>query len=98
MSETTTRDITLKIELPEIDDLNYRDEFDQVAFYIYRALHDLHSLLDHIVETGDVLHWPEGSLIAAETGLLQADQARRSFLESRYSKALVEAEVASWQV
>ena len=39
--ETTTKDITLKLEPPEIDGLNFRDEVDQVQSNMSSVLNHL---------------------------------------------------------
>ena len=96
--ETTMKDITLKIELPEIDNQDFRDTVDQVQFNIYMVLGQLSELIEAIQENGDPMHWPEGALVHAARGLLDIDAARRSYLEGHYDKALVEAQVASWGI
>ena len=96
--ETTIKDITLKIELPERDELNYRDEVDQVQFNLHMVLHHLAGLINDIVENGDPMHRPDGSLVHAARGLLDIDAARVSYLEGKYNEALVEAQVASWGI
>ena len=95
---TTMKDITLKIELAAIDELNFRDEIDQVQFNLHSVLAHLTELIVEIQDWGDPMHWPEGALINAARGLLDIDAARRSYLEGHYNKALVEAQVASWGI
>ena len=93
--ETTTRYITMKVVLPVIDDVNYRDEVDQTQFTLYMVLHNLSELIEEIVQYGDPMHWPEGALVNAARGLLNMEAARMSYLAAQYNKALVEAQVAS---
>ena len=96
--ETTMKDITLKIELPAIDEQDFRDEVDQVQFNIYMVLAQLSELIEAIKENGDPMHWPEGALVHAARGLRDIDAARVSYLQGNYEKALVEAQVASWGI
>ena len=96
--DKTTKDITLKIELPAIDEVNYRDDTDQVQFNLYMVLHHLQVLIEDITENGDPMHWPEGALVNAARGLLNIEAARQSYMEHKYNKALVEAQVASWDI
>ena len=96
--ETTMKDITLKIEIPAIDDQDFRDEVDQVQFNIYMALANLSELIEAIKENGDPMHWPDGALINAARGLLDIEAARVSYLKGDYNQALVEAQVASWGI
>ena len=96
--DTTQKDITLKIELPAIDELNFRDDTDQVQFNLHSVLHHLSKLIEDIVEYGDPMHWPEGALVNAARGLLNMEAARESYLAFRFNKALVEAQVASWDI
>ena len=65
--ETTMQAITLKIELPAIDEQDFRDEVDQVQFSIYMVLGQLSELIEAIQENGDPMHWPEGTLVCAST-------------------------------
>lgn len=95
---TTMKDITLKIELPELKEWEFRDEVDQVQFTIYMVLAHLEELITAIKENGDPMHWPEGALVHAARGLLDIDAARQSYLAGNYNKALVEAQVASWAI
>ena len=94
----TTKEITLKVELAEIDPLDYRDQTDQVQYNLYSILHTLSELVENIAECGDPMHWPEGALVNAARGLLNIEAARESYLAERYNKALVEASVASWDI
>ena len=94
--DTTLRDITLKIEIPAIDERDFRDDVDQVQFNVYMVLAHLSELIEAIKENGDPMSWPEGALVHAARGLLDIDAARQSYMEGNYDKALVEAQVASW--
>ena len=96
--ETTMKDITLKIEMPAIDEQDFRDEIDQVQFNVYMVLANLSELIEAIKENGDPMHWLEGALVHAARGLLDIEAARVSYLEGNYNKALVEAQVASWGI
>ena len=51
--ETTMKDITLKIEMPAIDEQDFRDEIDQVQFNIYMVLAHLSELIEAIKENGN---------------------------------------------
>ena len=77
--ETTIKDITLKIEVTKIDELNYRDEADKVQFNLSSVLNHLSALITDIQENGDPMHWPEGALVHAARGLLDIEAARVSY-------------------
>ena len=97
--KTTLKEITLEVEVPELDELNYRDEVDQVQFNLSMVLHNLSGcLIGDIVEYGDPMHRPDGALVNAARGLLNIEAARMSNLAGKYNKALVAAQIASWDI
>ena len=44
------------------------------------------------------MHWPEGCLVAAARMLLNVDAARSSYVAGKYTQALAEAHVATWDI
>ena len=50
------------------------------------------------MENGDPMHWPKGALVNMARGLLNMEAARVSYMKGQYNKALVEAQIASWDI
>ena len=70
----------------------------QVQYNVHSALHQAADLIDDILEYGDPMHWPDGCLVAAARMLLNTEAAMESYVARKYTQALAEAHMASWDI